>query len=248
MTLGLISFAATLLAIQIMYPIAVQIGLTDQPGGRKVHSGRIPLIGGLGIYLAMWIVVAITPNTSPNVLVLLACAGILVLVGVIDDRYNLPVLPRLAAQGIATVLMIELSGLYLHSPMPALGLVALDPALGKALTVLAVVGLINAFNMIDGIDGLAGSLALVSVLTLTIGQAFFGYFQATAQLLIFAAALTGYLAVNLCITTRKKVFFGRCRQFADRFCIGLGPDCHDTGTKAELARELRYLGSGLTCV
>lgn len=207
-SLILLAFAATLTILRVGYPLAARFGLLDQPGGRKVHSGRIPLIGGLAIYLAMWIVVAITPDTSQNVLILLACAGILVLVGAIDDRYDLPVLPRLAAQGTATVLMIELSGLYLHSPMPALGLVALDPALGKALTILAVVGLINAFNMIDGIDGLAGTLALISVLTLAIGQAFFGYFQATAQLLIFAAALTGYLAVNLCITTRKKVFLG----------------------------------------
>ena len=217
-SLILLAFAATLALLQAGYPLAARLGLLDQPGGRKVHSGRIPLIGGLAIYLAMWIVVAITPDTSQNILVLLACAGILVLVGAIDDRYDLPVLPRLAAQGIATALMIELSGLYLHSPMPALGLVALDPALGKTLTVLAVVGLINAFNMIDGIDGLAGSLALISVLTLTIGQAFFEYFQATAQLLIFAA-LTGYLAVNLCITTRKKVFLGRCWQSTDWFVL-----------------------------
>lgn len=214
-----LAFLTTLAIIGAARPVAVQLNLLDRPDSRKTHAGNIPLVGGLAMYLALWFVLAITPDTSPNILILMGCAGILVGVGVVDDRYNLPVFPRLAAQAIAVVLMIELSGLYLHSPLPAIGLANLDPIVGKGLTVLAVVALINAFNMIDGIDGLAGSLALVSVLTIIAGQAFFGYFQATGQLVVFAAALLGYLAVNLCIITKKKVFLGDAGSLLIGFVI-----------------------------
>lgn len=188
--------------------MAERFGLIDLPGGRKVHSGGIPLVGGLAIYCVLWVVAAIAPAVPAVILTLMACSSIVVIMGAFDDRFGLPVLPRLLGQGVAAYLMMEFSGLSIHSPLPAFGVTDLEPSIAKPLTVIAVVGLMNAFNMIDGIDGLAGSVALVCVFALALGQFIFGYPQYVAHLLIFGSALVGYLAVNLCIGTSKKVFLG----------------------------------------
>ena len=42
-------FAITLVALQILRPVATRLGLLDFPGGRKTHISATPLVGGLGI-------------------------------------------------------------------------------------------------------------------------------------------------------------------------------------------------------
>lgn len=199
---------AVLVIIRCLNPIAAQVGLLDQPNGRKQHTGSIPLTGGLSIYLALWASSLFLPEVSDEVAWLMGSASLLVLVGVIDDRRPLGVTARLGVQALATVGMIAGTGLYIHSPLPFEPFQSLPVSIGGPLTVVAVVGLINAFNMIDGIDGLAGGIAMVASLALCIGQFGFGTFQATGYLLVFCAAVLGYLLVNLTITTRKKVFLG----------------------------------------
>lgn len=217
---SLISFLGVLALLRVLHPVALRIGLIDSPDGRKLHSGNIPLIGGLVIYVVLWLSVFWLPSFSSTVFWLLTSAGVLVLVGTIDDFHHVPAIPRLIAQSAAAAIMIKGTGLYLHSPLPELGLQSLTAEIAIPITVVAIVGLVNAFNMIDGIDGLAGSITLVTILMIVLGQSLFGYLQGTAALMVFAAAVLGYLAVNLTITSKKKVFLGDAGSLLLGFVVG----------------------------
>ena len=217
---SLLSFLGVLALLRMLHPVALRIGLIDSPGGRKLHSGNIPLIGGLVIYVVLWLSAFWLPSFSSTVFWLLTSAGVLVLVGTIDDFHHVPAIPRLLAQSAAAAIMINGTGLYLHSPLPELGLQSLTAEIAIPITVVAIVGLVNAFNMIDGVDGLAGSITLVTILMIVLGQSLFGYLQGTAALMVFAATVLGYLAVNLTITSKKKVFLGDAGSLLLGFVVG----------------------------
>ena len=217
---SLLSFFGVLVLLRLLHPVALKIGLIDSPGGRKLHNGNIPLIGGVVIYAVLWSAAFWLPSFSETVFWLLTSAGVLVLVGVLDDFNHVAAAPRLLAQAAAAVMMIYGTGLYLHSPIPELGATDLLPEIAIPITVIAIVGLVNAFNMIDGVDGLAGSITLVAILMIVLGQSLFGYLQGTASLMVFAATVLGYLAVNLSITSKKKVFLGDAGSLLLGFVVG----------------------------
>ena len=217
---SLLSFLGVLALLRLLHPFALKIGLIDSPGGRKLHNGNIPLIGGVAIYAVLWLAAFWLPSFSETVFWLLTPAGVLVLVGVLDDFNHIAAAPRLLAQAAAAVIMIYGTGLYLHSPIPELGATDLAPEIAIPITVIAIVGLVNAFNMIDGVDGLAGSITLVAILMIVLGQSLFGYLQGTASLMVFAATVLGYLAVNLTITSKKKVFLGDAGSLLLGFVVG----------------------------
>ena len=217
---SLVSFFGVLALLRLLHPLALKIGLIDTPGGRKLHSGKIPLIGGLVIYAVLWLSAVWLPSFSETVFWLLTSAGILVLIGTVDDFHHVPAVPRLLAQAAAALIMIYGSGLYLHSPFAEIGIQNVVPEIAIPITVVAIVGLVNAFNMIDGVDGLAGSITLVAILMIILGQSLFGYLQGTSALMVFAATVLGYLAVNLTITSKKKVFLGDAGSLLLGFVVG----------------------------
>jgi UDP-GlcNAc:undecaprenyl-phosphate GlcNAc-1-phosphate transferase len=95
---------------------------------------------------------------------LLVPAALLVIVGVIDDRYNVGVSARLAAQICAALIMMIGGGLYLRDIGDPFGTGRLGLGiLAIPVSVLVTLSVINAFNFIDGIDGLAASMALIGL-------------------------------------------------------------------------------------
>ncbi len=158
-----LAFAVTAVLTLTLRPLALRLGITDKPGGRKQHIGEIPLIGGIAMFIGI-LVAAMTTVQTTGLWTLLVPAALLVVVGVIDDRYNIGVSARLAAQTCAVLVMIISGGLYLRdigdpfgTGLLRLGILAVP---GSVLVALSV---INAFNFIDGIDGLAASMALIGL-------------------------------------------------------------------------------------
>jgi UDP-GlcNAc:undecaprenyl-phosphate GlcNAc-1-phosphate transferase len=158
-----LAFAVTVVLTLTLRPLALRLRITDQPGGRKQHIGEIPLVGGIAMFIGI-LVAALAAVQPTGRWTLLVPAALLVIVGVIDDRYNVGVSARLAAQICAALIMMIGGGLYLRDvgdPFGAgplrLGIFAIPASVFVTLTV------INAFNFIDGIDGLAASTALIGL-------------------------------------------------------------------------------------
>lgn len=207
-------FALVLCAVvlPLALPLARRLGLVDHPGGRKQHDGAIPVIGGLVIFAVLALSYFGFENTlSVQSLTFIACAGLMVLVGQLDDLYDLHWSIRIAAQTLAALAMIYIAGLQADNLQDVFGFAGSNVGLlAVPFTVFIVVGVINALNMSDGVDGLAGTLSLVSLALFTGFALYSGDAPQAERLLAICAALLGFLLWNqrLPWQPRAKVFLG----------------------------------------
>jgi len=184
--------------------------LIDIPDDRKRHDGAVPLCGGIAIFLAFAIAASIVQGTSDqaNILQLLPGLALVLVTGVLDDRFNLPVMPRLSAQLLAAALIIGMAGierlsLGMNIAWPSTGLTAesgtifLAGPLFLLLALTFIVGLINAVNMSDGVDGLAGASSAAAFFWLAVIGFDFGQHRLGLQTLALAAACLGFLVFNM---------------------------------------------------
>ena len=125
---------------------------------------------------------------------LLLVSSFMVILGALDDRFNLPPRVRLFAHLSAAVALIYSTGYVVHDLGDLfawfdieLGIFALP------FTVVSVVALINAFNMLDGLDGLAGSSGLVALAGVTIISSMGG----SAGTMLVAGSMLGSVAAFL---------------------------------------------------
>ncbi len=208
---SVLTFITTLFCLWLLYPIALQVGLTDHPGGRKIHDGKTPLIGGIAIFFGMCFGLLTLHISLSEYRGMLGGAGLLLLMGIADDFKDISQSLRLVGQLIASLLLIvwgghqlvNLGSIFFTSDV-LLGLWAVP------LTILVVICYINAFNMIDGQDGLAGGVALIQLVTLSIFLYQQGQVFATLVLVIVSVATFAFLCLNMPLPWRKsaKVFMG----------------------------------------
>jgi UDP-GlcNAc:undecaprenyl-phosphate GlcNAc-1-phosphate transferase len=192
------TFIFAFLAIKFFKPVAIEIGLVDKPCERKQHSGHIPLIGGISIFLAvlaaslLWL-----PNTLELRMYLIASA-MMVFIGALDDKFDLRVRVRIVGQIIIASLMIYGVGGYITNlgNLFGFGDVTLGP-IGIIFTYVGIIVVINAYNMIDGIDGLIGSLSINTFTSIAILFIMSGRTDYLSYPLILATATVPYLIFNL---------------------------------------------------
>lgn len=206
----LIIFLSALVSLFIARKIARRVGLVDKPNARKHHSGHIPLVGGVSIYVSIWILFFMQPDWFPNFNYFIISVSLLLFVGVLDDRFDLPVMPRIVLQCIVAIIMM-VGGLRLIT----LGDIFLGYTIGLGIfgyiiTIFAVMSAINAFNMVDGIDGLLGALSCVSFASLGIVFGLHGKEQLSQWCFCLTIACTPYILLNLGIPWGRKfkVFMG----------------------------------------
>ena len=206
------TFALVALLIPLSLPLAHRWGLMDNPGGRKQHDCAIPVTGGAAILIALYITYAVfEASWTVRTAVFLLGALMLVLVGQLDDKYDLRWTWRIAAQALAALGMAVLAGVTAHNLQDVFGFAGANIGLlSIPFTVFVVVGIINALNMADGVDGLAGSLALVSLFLFTCFALYAGDVYLAERLLAISAAVLGFLLWNKRSPwlPRAKVFLG----------------------------------------
>lgn len=189
---------------------AKKVGLVDKPNYRKKHQGLVPLVGGISVFFGVLFAFLITPEFIPHKYLYLICAGILVFVGALDDRFDISVKIRAVIQALVGVAMMVFADMKLNSLGHAFG--PWDMTLGPfsyVVTLFAVWAAINAFNMVDGIDGLLGGLSCVSFGAMGILLYFSGNTALAFWCFAFIAAILPYICLNLGLLGRRyKVFMG----------------------------------------
>ncbi len=194
-----------------MRKVAKKIGLVDRPNERKLHSGAIPLVGGLSICISLLYFIFNNPSVFFNAKLYAVSILILVGVGVLDDRFDISFKVRFAVQAALSVAMMVVGGMELRSIGNVFGSgdVLTFSWFGHIVTILAVVGIINAFNMVDGIDGLLGGLSMVTFGSLGILLLYRGQHNIAYACLAMIVAIIPYMLLNLEVFGRKcKVFMG----------------------------------------
>ncbi len=196
--------------VVLLHPLAVVAKLVDKPDARKHHQGDIPLLGGPVIWLVALIGFLTVPDLLPPAL--MAIASALVMLGIIDDRFNISAIFRLVFQLAAAITAILALGLSVHD----FGIFTVPTGADYQLFVLiasmlAVVAAINAFNFIDGIDGLSASLAVMGFVHVNLA---FGLLaqptppEILAIIMLMLGSLSGFLLFNLRVFSERKIFLG----------------------------------------
>lgn len=205
------AFFLALILLVVMTPVAHQLGLVDVPNRRKQHEGIIPLTGGLAIYLSVFLSSYLTDKWLDNSRLFFTASAFIVILGVLDDKFNLSPRGRLICQFLVAVIMALIAQNHIYDLGNLFGFGSVNLTwLGHLFTLVCVVGVINAFNMIDGIDGLAGGMSLVTLVMVLLLSLVNQNHYAIMTPIIMIAAIIPFLAFNLSWKGFKgnKIFMG----------------------------------------
>ena len=225
-----VSVVLSIGSVALVMKISHRKGWYDQVDERKIHTGNIPRLGGIGFSFAFFITMSGVGfyfiRTGVNVYRYLPCAAAMAFMlfsGIYDDLR--PMLPRnkFFLQIIAALCVI-IPGftfdklLYIGNGFfTDLGFLTIP------ITLLWVVGLTNAINFIDGVDGLAGGVS--ALITLFLGVIFFSYAGFSKPVLLCACmlgVLIGFLVFNAPIP-KAKIFMGDCGSQFLGFSLAILP-------------------------
>lgn len=199
-----LSLVLSIIFIPLIIKFCKKFNLYDYQSARKIHSGNIPRLGGIGIFLAFFISAALYLHFSEAIslkasLPILIAGLIIFVFGLLDDLKNMPAIAKLIVQLAATAL-VTLNGFrFTH-----IGAWELPTILSFALTFGWVLGVINAYNLIDGMDALCGSLSFTGITTLGILY-YLSNNPESGLCFILAAAILGFLVYNW---PPAKIFMG----------------------------------------
>ncbi|WP_460168407.1 glycosyltransferase family 4 protein [Thermostilla marina] len=183
------------------------VGLTDKPDRhRKLHESATPVGGGIAIFATMALILGIvvfTPNPWaihpsqdwPDILAFFGAGLWIVILGTIDDRFQLRGRYKLLGQVFAGIILVA-SGATIRQ----VGVFGYDIPLGVfavPISILWFVGTINAVNLLDGIDGMATTIGIILALSLAGLATLTGHYAVAFVSLAFAGALIGFLWFNL---------------------------------------------------
>lgn len=147
--------------------VALNLGLVDRPGGRKIHKAPVPRVGGVALYIGGLIGALPFLKDNNETFGILLAGTFVLLIGLLDDLIDLQPRIKLAGQIVACMILL-LSGVkidFVTDYISGQGLVALG-LLTWPLTLLWVIGLTNTVNLVDGVDGLAGGIVFIALATL----------------------------------------------------------------------------------
>ncbi|KOG91947.1 transferase, partial [Streptomyces varsoviensis] len=198
-----VTAAVTYLLTGPVRKFAMMAGAVPEIRARDVHREPTPRLGGIAMFggLCAGLLVAAHLQNLKGVFelsneprALLSGAGLIWLLGVLDDKFGVDALVKLGGQMIAAGVMVLQGLTILWIPVPGVGTVALTPMQGTLLTVALVVLTINAVNFVDGLDGLAAGMVCIAsaAFFMYAYRIWFGYgIEAAAPATLFAAILMG---------------------------------------------------------
>ena len=178
----------------------------DIPDSRKLHTGLIPRIGGLAIFVSMALAIGLGFTglalldrlaATPAAPLIAAAVGVAMIfgVGLYDDFVPLRARTKLFLQVVAATI-VAASGMRVDSiAIPLLGNLHLG-GMAVPLTVFWIVGMTNSVNLIDGIDGLAGGISAIAAACMAIIALLQGHLLTALVALALFGALGGFLLHN----------------------------------------------------
>jgi UDP-GlcNAc:undecaprenyl-phosphate GlcNAc-1-phosphate transferase len=198
-----VAAAVTYLLTGPVRKFAIAAGAMPPIRARDVHREPTPRLGGIAMFggLCAGLLVAAHLNDIGDVFsvsneprALLSGAGLIWVLGVLDDKWGVDALVKLGVQMIAAGVMVLQGLTILWLPVPGIGPVALTPVQSTLLTVALVVITINAVNFVDGLDGLAAGMVCIASIAFFMYayRMWYGYgVEAAAPATLFSAVLIG---------------------------------------------------------
>ena len=104
--LAMLAMVISLFLVPWVSKLAVKIGAVDKPNARKVHSKVMPRMDGLAIYIAFSVVLWLSQEMTDQLLGLFIGGTVLVIVGIIDDKTDMPAKVKLVGQIVAASIVV----------------------------------------------------------------------------------------------------------------------------------------------
>jgi UDP-GlcNAc:undecaprenyl-phosphate/decaprenyl-phosphate GlcNAc-1-phosphate transferase len=197
--------------------VAVKFNAMDKPDARKVHSKLMPRWGGLAIAMAAILSILLCfrifeqaqllldIKTQKNLLGLFLGGGLMVIVGMIDDKFNLSAKYKLLGQILIALVVMKFGIAITFLTLPFIGFVYLPGWLSVLLTILWIVGMTNAINLLDGLDGLLAGVATIFALLFFAVSLLTGQIAVAITMIAIAGACVGFLRYNF---NPARIFMG----------------------------------------
>ena len=217
---------------------ALRLGLLDKPGEeRRIHKIPVPRLGGVAIYISIFITLAMLIGICGRFpkqggLAGIAVGGTVIFVlGLLDDLESIPAKVKLLVQVLAACAAYSLGVRIKSLPMPGnldfdFGMLHIHGGIpielgmwSLPLTIFWLVAIANAVNLIDGMDGLAAGVSLISALTMWAVALAVNIDQPYAALTaaVLAGALLGFLRWNF---NPAHIFLGDSGAYLTGFILG----------------------------
>jgi UDP-N-acetylmuramyl pentapeptide phosphotransferase/UDP-N-acetylglucosamine-1-phosphate transferase len=154
----------------VIWKLSHKYRLYPKIRARDVHTRPTPRLGGVAIFLGVLVAFGVGSLLPPLALIfreplqvpaVLGAALLIVVIGVIDDIWDLDWFTKLAGQILAAGLLAWQGVQIGWIPFPG-GLASLSSYQSLALTIFVVVLVMNAVNFVDGLDGLVAGVALIA--------------------------------------------------------------------------------------
>jgi UDP-GlcNAc:undecaprenyl-phosphate GlcNAc-1-phosphate transferase len=210
MNIYLAAFIISSFILFFTYWISKNLKLLDYPNrNRKLHLQPTPYTGGVAILIINILLIKFT-NYDVQIKNLIIVSSAIVLLGFLDDKYNLQVPLRVFFQVACIFLIIQQGFLVTNlGKMFSNQEISLG-AFSIIFTIICVAIIINGFNYLDGIDGLASSLFINSLMItgifLFLQQKFL---QDIKEILIFISIpVITFFLFNIRFLKLPKLFLG----------------------------------------
>ena len=182
-----------------MRRVALKADIVDRPNHpHKTHANPVPYLGGVAIIIGTTVVtygaLIFKGRSSGELLAassLLIPALILGFLGFLDDKRNLPPLPRFIAQSLAAIFtaILLISSDTVGNPTG-------NRALDAVITIVWIVGICNSINFFDNLDGGAAGAVAATCLGLFLITFNSGQYFIAAMSIVLSGAMFGFLLWN----------------------------------------------------
>lgn len=217
-TIGfIISLVLALVMTPLVKKFAFKVGAIDKPNHRKVHTRIMPRLGGLAIYIAFvggFFLLSpllpeglLRPSDMKLINALLVGGTIIIVLGALDDRFELSAKVKLIGQIAAACVVvfgfdvkIDLLNIPFGETMQPIAHWIAIP-----ITILWIVGVTNAINLIDGLDGLAAGVSGIAIATIVVMASLMGFQPIILLSTLLLGGIVGFLVFNF---HPAKIFMG----------------------------------------
>ncbi len=186
----------------ILKPIrtfAILNNIVDTPDfTRKFQSEPVPYLGGIGIFVTILLslLLGIATGAQPNVLTSLTLnvfipAFLMLIVGLIDDLFELSAKRKLLLQVIVSII----AALMLVSK-ETVGSLFFSEELNLILSIMWILFIVNSVNLLDNSDGIAASVLAISTLTCAIMAYASNQVNIASLSIVISGACLGFLFWN----------------------------------------------------
>jgi UDP-GlcNAc:undecaprenyl-phosphate/decaprenyl-phosphate GlcNAc-1-phosphate transferase len=193
---ALVAFAVVVVVTPAVGAAARMWGAVDLPGGRRLNLTPVPRLGGLALFLGIFVPsLAFLPLGSETRGLLLG-AAVAMGVGAVDDLRGLRWWQKLAGQLLAGAVP-TMFGIWVDRfTFPFIGIHTVPSWVGVPATILWIVAIMNMVNFLDGLDGLAAGVAAIAGMTFAVIALSLAKPEAAIMAAIVFGACLGFLRHN----------------------------------------------------